>query len=319
MHDPLMFTEMDRKIALLAARQGSVFSLEQALEVGFTYRQAMDRVGTGAWVRLAAGAYAISGAVITVRARLKLATLVIAGAVASHESAGELHDLPLVRRGLVVVSRPDTRPNRSELGQIRRLCDFRPSEHSIVDGIPTTSRLRTTGDLAAVMRGDRYQRMVDRLLVRKDFRAEELAAFAVRWCRRGRKGSRLLWSTVDARGVGYVAPESELEAAGLALLAQGGFPPPVRQLALPWRDDLPGRVDCAYVAERVLIEWDSRKHHLIEEQFEVDRHRDAEALAQGWAPLRFTWKMIHREQEWVWRMVRGARSQPSPNSAHPQR
>lgn len=319
MHDPLMFTEMDRKIALLAARQGSVFSLEQALGVGFTYRQAMDRVGSGAWVRLAAGAYAIPGAVLTVKSRVRLATLVIAGAVASHESAGELHDFPLVRRGLVVVSRPDTRPNRSELGRIRRLCDFRTSEHSIVDGIPATSRLRTAGDLAAVMRVDRYQRMVDSLLVRKDFRAEDLAGFAVRWCRRGRKGSRLLWRTVDSRGAGYVAPESALEAAGLKLLAEGGFPPPVRQLALPWRRDLPGRVDCAYPGDRVLIEWDSRKHHLVEEQFEVDRHRDAEAVAHGWAPLRFTWKMIHREQEWVWRMVRGARSRSSPNSAHPLR
>jgi hypothetical protein len=127
---------------------------------------------------------------------------------------------------------------------------------------------------------------------------------AARWCRRGRKGSRLLWDTVDARGEGYVAPESELEAVGLAVLAAGGFPPPVRQLPLPWRARLPGRVDCAYVAERVLIEWDGRLHHLIEAQFEIDRERDAEAIAHGWLPLRFTWKMAHRRQEWIWRVVR---------------
>lgn len=278
--------------------------MAQALAAGLTAEQGRRRVESGAWIRLANGAFALAGAVVTTRGRVHAATLVIPGSVASHESAGELRDYPLVRRGLVVVSRPDIRPNRTQLGRIRRICDFRPAEHDVIEGIPVTSAVRTAGDLAAVMRSDRYQTMIDRLLVRKDFSADELAAFAVRWCRRGRKGSRLLWDTVDARGEGYVAPESELEAAGLALLAKGGFPPPVRQLALPWRDDLPGRVDCAYVDERVLIEWDSRKHHREEEQFENDRRRDAEAISHGWLPLRFTWKMIHREQGWVWDKVR---------------
>ena len=82
---------------------------------------------------------------------------------------------------------------------------------------------------------------------------------------------------------------------------------PERQLDLPWRSDLPGRVDCGYPELRVLIEWDSRKHHLIEAQFEEDRRRDDDAVAHGWRPLRFTWKMLHQEVEWVWAKVAGAR------------
>ena len=27
----------------------------------------------------------------------------------------------------------------------------------------------------------------------------------------------------------------------------------------------------------------------------------------GWRPLRFTWKMLHQEVEWVWAKVAGAR------------
>lgn len=298
-----MYTEADRRITKIAHAQHCVFTMAQAQGAGLTAEQARRRVESGAWIRLANGAFALAGSVVTTRGRVHAATLVIPGSVASHESAGELRDYPLVRRGLVVVSRPDVRPNRTQLGRIRRICDFRPSEHDVIDGIPVTSAVRTAGDLAAVMRADRYGTMIDKLLVRKDFTADELAAFAVRWCRRGRKGSRLLWDTVDARGEGYVAPESELEAAGLELLARGGFPPPVRQLALPWRAALPGRVDCAYVDERVLIEWDSRKHHREEEQFENDRRRDAEAIAHGWLPLRITWQMIHRDPEWVWDKV----------------
>jgi hypothetical protein len=314
-----MYTEMDRLLTELAGGQHNVFTLHQAAAIGFTERQAMRRVASGAWPRLGPGVYALPGANLDHRARIHALAMATVGSVVSHESAGELRDYPLVRRGLVVVSRPHARPNRTELGRIRRVGDFRPSDHDVIDGIPVTSALRTAADLAAVMRTERYRRMIDALLVRKEFTPAELTTMALRWCRRGRKGSRLLWETVDARGEGYVAPESVLEEEGLALLADGGFPPPVRQLALPWRDDLPGRVDCAYVVERVLIEWDSRKHHLIEEQFETDRIRDAEAISHGWLPLRVTWKMIHHQQEWVWTKVRqtlaiGARN--SANSAH---
>lgn len=311
-----MYTEIDRRLAALAAQQHNVFTLLQAYEIGFSERQAMRRTASGAWLRLGPGAYGLPGTTLDTRARLTALTLATAGSVASHESAAELHEYPLVQRGLIVVSRPHARPNRTELGRIRRVGDFRPSDHEVIDGIPVTSALRTAADLAAVMRAGRYRTMIDKLLVRDEFTSGELAAMAVRWCRRGRTGSRLLWDTVDAQGEGYVAPESELEEAGLALLERGGFPPTVRQLALPWRADRPGRVDCAYVEERVLIEWDSRKHHREDEQFENDRVRDAEAIAYGWLPLRYTWKMIHHRQEWVCRTLRETLAQRAANSAH---
>jgi hypothetical protein len=277
------------------------------LQAGLSPDQVHRRLASGAWQHVARCVYSPAGVLPDSRSLLHGATLVIPGAVASHESAGDLNAFPLVPPGLVVVSRPDSRPNRSDLAEVRRLVDFRPEDHIVVDGIPTTSPLRTAADLATVLGARRYQQMVDELIVRRVISAEDLADFAVRWCRRGRRGSSLLWKTVDARGPGYVAPESRLEAKGFTVLEAGGFPEPQRQLALPWRSDLPGRVDCGYLELRVLIEWDSRKHHLIEAQFEEDRRRDDDAVAHGWRPLRFTWKMLHQEVEWVWAKVAGAR------------
>ncbi len=302
-----MYTDADRRIAGLAVRQHHVFTRDQAFGAGFSRNQIGDRLASGAWQRVARCAYAPAGVEVTTRGRVHAATLVIPGTVASHEAAGELNAFPLVPPGLVVVSRPDSRPNRSDLAEVRRLVDFRPEDHIVVDGIPTTSPLRTAADLAAVFGAKRYQQMIDELIVRGDITAKDLADFAVRWCRRGRRGSSLLWKTVDARGPGYVAPESRLEAKGFAVLDAGGFPEPERQLDLPWRSDQPGRIDCGYPELRVLIEWDSRKHHLIEAQFEEDRHRDDDAVAHGWRPLRFTWKMLHHEVDWVWAKVAGAR------------
>lgn len=296
-----MFSDKDRAIAELAVRQHNVFIREQALDIGFTEDQIDDRLGWGAWVRFAASAYGLAGAPISTRGRVHAATLVIPGSVASHQSAAELHEFPLVERGLVVVSRPDVRPNRTELGRIRRICDFQSNEHVVVDGIPATSPIRTVGDLAVVMREGRYLRMIDKLLIARVLTPEELGAFAVRWCRRGRRGSALLWRTARARGAGFVVTESELEQKGLAALRAGGLPEPVCQLSLPWREDKPGRVDVGYPDQRVLIEWDSRLHHLAEAEFEDDRRRDAEAIAAGWRPLRFTWKMLCKDPEWVCR------------------
>lgn len=302
-----MFTDADHRVAELARSQHHVFTRDQAFRAGLSPDQVQHRLATAAWQHVARCVYAPAGTVIEPRGRVHAATLVMPGSVASHEAAGELNAFPLVPPGLVVVSRADARPNRSDLAEVRRLVDFRPEDHIVVDGIPTTSPLRTAADLAAVLGAKRYQQMVDELIVRRDITAEDLAAFAVRWCRQGRRGSSLLWKTVDARGPGYVAPESQLEAKGFAVIEAGGFPVPERQLDLPWRSDRPGRVDCGYPELRVLIEWDSRKHHLVEAQFEDDRRRDDEAVANGWRPLRFTWKMLHHEVDWVWAKVAGAR------------
>lgn len=294
-----MFTEADQDIARLARRNDQVFTLDQARGAGLSDDQVAHRLGTGVWARLASGVYAHAHVEVTTRGRLRAATLAAPGSVASHESAGELRQYPLVPPGLVVVSRPDDQPNRSPLATVRRVCDFDPADHTVIDGIPVTSAIRTAVDLAGVLGAGRYRQMIDQLLVDGVVTQEGLAEQAVRWCRRGRRGSGLLWRTVEARGTGYIAPESELEARGLALLATAGLPPPVRQLALPWRSSRPGRVDCGWPEVRVLIEWDSRKHHLIEAQFEHDRRRDADAVASGWAPLRFTWRMVHGDPCWV--------------------
>lgn len=294
-----MFTEADRNIAELARRQDQVFTLDQARACGLTDDQAAHRLRTGVWTGLASGVYAHAHVDVPTRGRLRAATLTLPASVASHESAGELREYPLVPPGLVVVSRADDQPNRSGLATVRRVCDFDPADHTVIDGIPVTSAVRTAADLASALSAGRFRQMLDQLLVDGIVTQEDLAEQAVRWCRRGRRGARTLWQAVAARGVGYVAPESVLEERGLALLDTAGLPAPVRQLALPWRSSRPGRVDCGWPEYQVLIEWDSRKHHLIESQFEDDRRRDADAIAHGWAPLRFTWKMVHGDPFWV--------------------
>jgi len=133
---------------------------------------------------------------------------------------------------------------------------------------------------------------------------EEIETVAEVWCRRGRKGSRMVAEALTDRIGGPVIAPTVLERRLLALLEEAGLPAPVQQPNLPWLDGVDDRVDCAYPELRVVIEADSRRWHTRLEDFEEDRRRDQLAAAAGWKVLRFTWRQITEEPEHVVATVR---------------
>jgi hypothetical protein len=54
-------------------------------------------------------------------------------------------------------------------------------------------------------------------------------------------------------------------------------------------------VDALFVAERVIVELDSKEFHLDAIAFETDRERDAEMLLHGFVTVRATWERIHEQ------------------------
>ncbi len=110
---------------------------------------------------------------------------------------------------------------------------------------------------------------------------------------------------LDERGSAFVAPESELERRVLAVLAGAGLPAPRRQL---WAggSHVVGRVDFAYQEAGLVIEADSRRHHMSKLDFENDRRRDNLLMAAGWRVLRATWQQVTDRPDEVVRLVREA-------------
>ena len=110
----------------------------------------------------------------------------------------------------------------------------------------------------------------------------------------GRRHLVALWAK---RGGRFVAPDSELEAVGLAAFEAWHCPPPQRQFELPGRavpgSGAKGRVDFAWPDRRVVIELDGRRWHAGEAAFENDRLRDRAVAAAGWRSARFTWSDFH--------------------------
>ncbi|MEX1093012.1 MAG: DUF559 domain-containing protein [Acidimicrobiia bacterium] len=107
---------------------------------------------------------------------------------------------------------------------------------------------------------------------------------------------------------GFVVSESTLETRLHNLISAAGLPLPTTQYRPPWLKSTNGRVDIAYVDERLIVEGDSLRWHGTPETFQADRHRDNLAQLAGWRILRFTWEDITRRPSYVVDSIRRALS-----------
>lgn len=244
------------------------------------------------WERLGAGVYRLRGTPPAWEQRVAALSLAAGpDAAASHRSAAGLLGLTgFGRAGIPEVTTPRARRHRGPIGTVHRWRPF-PADHlTVVDGIVTTRVARTLVDLAGVLHPGRTERIVDSCLGTRLVNLATLHATFGDLAGRGRKGVAVMRSILDARGAGYVAPESELEARFLALARDGGLPEPVRQLDVGNDDGWVGRVDVGFPPTRVLVELDGRTHHTSKLDMEADARRDAILRAAGWLHIvRFGW------------------------------
>lgn len=105
---------------------------------------------------------------------------------------------------------------------------------------------------------------------------------------RGRKGSATLDQLLRRRVVGTAATESVLETKTIQLLRAHGLPDPTRQQVIRDRGGLIARVDLAYPDVELLIEVDSRTHHLRQRHWEQDLARRNELTSRGWLVIHVT-------------------------------
>lgn len=85
----------------------------------------------------------------------------------------------------------------------------------------------------------------------------------------------------------------ELERRFLELVREAGLPMPECNAWLPG----PAlEADFLWRAERVVVETDSRAHHLTTRALQRDRERDRRYQLHHYAPLRYTWFDVTRAQ-----------------------
>lgn len=300
-----MVNQFELRALDLAGRQSGFVTRRQVLACGVSTDAIQRRVESGRWIRVKPGLYLISGFPPSARGRLVAATATL-GAVVSHQSAAELHDLPDVARGMAVVTVRVRTTNRFPGVIVHQSTDLSDNQVVEIETLPTTSIIRTIIDLAGRMRPSPAGRLVDRVVIDGRATLDDICNEVARLARHGKPGMKTMHAVLEARVGETLLGESELEAKVLRLLKKWGFPEPVIQPELPWRSARKGRVDLAYPTIKLIIEIDGRAWHATLDAFESDRLRDNHAQLAGWRVLRITYRMLQEQPQAVREMIRRA-------------
>jgi hypothetical protein len=295
-------TLAEQRVYQLAGQQAGYITRRQALACGMSTDAVSRRAGTNRWVRVKPGVYLIPGFVPTLRGRLMAATATL-GAVVSHESAAEIHDLPGVPKGLAVVTVRIRTTNRFPDVIVHQSTDLSKAQVVEVEDLPVTTPVRTTIDLAGRMRAPAIGRIVDHLVVNGIASLNEFVDQVAELARHGKPGMKTMHRVLEMRVGEEFMGESQLEMLGIRLLREWGFPEPEVQYPLPWRSARRGRVDLAYPSIRLIIEFDGRKWHSTLEAQENDRLRDNLAQLAGWRVLRISYQLLKEQPHMVRAMI----------------
>lgn len=284
-----------------ASRLG-LFTAQDLEELGLKTRILSRRIDNGDWERLHHGVYRIAGYGRSWEQSLLAAVLFNGpGSVASHRSAARLWKVPgFGRDDTIEVAKPRGRSQRKPYGWIHG-STLLPVAH-VTDrfGIPVTTPARMVFDLAGLLHPKRTERTLENVLTSKLATIGRLEEVFADLAGRGRSGTCLMRDLLASRGEGYIAPSSELEALGRAVLAHAGLPEPVVERDLGDTEGWVGRVDILFAEARLVIELDSRRHHTALLDRTSDRHRDNRLMVAGWRVLRFTWwDLVERAAEVV--------------------
>lgn len=271
------------------------------------------RVDDGVFIRISRGILALPGTSTRPDVLMRAAGRLL-GAVVSHQTAAHMHRMEPVHKtpATITVSHRGTYAFPGLV--VHQSTDLLPSHVMRIGPHRVTTPERTIVDLAKVLKAGRLERVVDNALAAGIADFDGLVALCLALSRQGKKGMRAMRKILDVRADDRGVPDTVLEKRLSDLLANKGLPAPVRQFHAPWLKPIDGRVDFAYIDEKIVIEADSRRWHGLFAAFETDRRRDMAAQLAGWIVLRFTWIMITEESDFVVSTVKDALASRSGGS-----
>jgi hypothetical protein len=225
--------------------------------------------------------YAVGHSALT-RKAWELAAVLSCGreALLSHRAAGARRKL---LRGTPLIEVTVPRGARHRPGfTVHESRVIHPDDRGEVDGIPTTSVVRTIVDLAETLDDRRLAAVVNEAEVQRVFDLNRLEATMARL--NGRRGSARLHEVLAAykEPPGYSTTEAERLLHSLC--KDHGLPQPGRIFAAGCE------VDFFWPDVNLAIEVDGRAFHATRRAFDEDRQRDRRLAAAGIQVARLTWR-----------------------------
>lgn len=286
-------TVVDDAVLDIARRQHGVFNRDQAFGVGASTRFIDRRLAGGAWIRLDNAVYALPQFAPSYLRQLKAAELGSRSAAIAGRAAGALHELTGFRPVRPEIVVPPTVRAVSKLADVHR---YAGAKLTTVKGIHVTTVAQTFFDVVRRVDLWTFERALDDAILGRAVRLTDLEERRDFYAGSRRTGLPVLRALVGERsGEGWVPPESELEAVAMRVLSRlAGRVPFQRQVRLRWRPGADHRVDFVSKRRRLIVEVDGRRWHTRVADFERDLWRTNEAIAHGYAVLRFSW--VHLTQ-----------------------
>jgi len=261
------------------------FCLADLPALGLDLSEVYRLVGLGLVRRVTTGAFAPARLPDTTAVRAAAAALVVSPhQVVVDRSAAEIHGVDTYGYAEQEIGAPletcarrgHTRTRRRGFdGRVRDLAD---ADVVTIDGVTVTTPLRTACDLGCGLRRREAYAALCGLARVGGLTAAELVAEIPRF--RGRRGVRQLMELAPLVDTRF---ESQREAWTFLAIHDAGLPAPEPQVWIHV-DGVPTyRLDTAYRASRVCVEYNGfDAHELTREQIEYDERRRAWLLAHGW-------------------------------------
>ncbi|MGA7396685.1 MAG: DUF559 domain-containing protein [Solirubrobacterales bacterium] len=285
---------IDEWILEMARRQHGLISRQQLTGKGIDRWQIDVRKRTARLIPVVDGVYAVGHDRLNAKARLQ-AGLLFAGpqSVLSHHSAA-LHWGLAGWLGPVHVLRDFNRvlPGRKKdrwlvVHRTRFLPENEVARHA---GFPVTSVERTLLDLAAKVDERKLESCLtaaERLRVFDLTRMEQVLERGPGW-----KGIGRLRRVLNNWNHEITMTRSDLEERFFSICRRKGLPLPAVNVVVEGFE-----VDCLWRDDRLIVELDSRAHHLNPIAFETDRHRDGILQAAGYRVRRITYRSLEEDPE----------------------
>lgn len=287
----------DRALDEFAAHQYGTFSRAQARAAGLTPRMIQTRVEEGAWIRLAPAVYALASAPPKWERQMAAALLTKEDAIAAGRSAGYLHGFPGFGPARPVIMIGLEGNARSPLARVVRSRRFEFVGRVRKRGFMVADEAETVMTLARDLAEETLEALVDALLARKSVSVSELARI-VRLSE-GVPGVPKLRRIVEYRAPdAYQPPTSDLERLLYRVLDDPRLPSYTRQMPMSYQQ-VDATVDAYIDPWRLIVEGDGRRWHNRRADMLRDRLRDNEAVAHGYAVLRFVYEQLRDEPEKV--------------------
>jgi predicted transcriptional regulator of viral defense system len=300
----------------------NVGNVRQWQVAGLTISQFRQMIRSGELVRVRRGVYTTARHAAAVKDKpasehaLQVAAAVSAqstrGAVASHQSAAQIHGIDLIERpgeDVVWLTRAPGRYRESPASGIRYRAAALPQEHvAEILGVRVTTAARTVLDLARSLPYTEGVAAADSALNKRLVTKPELARLLKEFDR---------WPGVTkARRVVDFSDElaeSVLESAARVAFAQFGLPAP--QLQTDIYDDklrLIGRVDFLWEDQRTVGEADGMVKYEEAGREGAQIRRDIRLRDASYKVVHFTWAELFGEPARVIARFRGAFTTPNP-------